>query len=76
LYEVSPDHNAILGFVPELENFVCANGFSGHGMMHSPAVGMGLVELIIGGSFESVDLSPYSIERFSLGERRPEHNVI
>ena len=76
LYEVSPDHNAILGFVPELENFVCANGFSGHGMMHSPAVGMGLAELIIGGSFESVDLSPYSIERFSIGERRPEHNVI
>jgi sarcosine oxidase subunit beta len=76
LYEVSPDHNAILGLVPELENFVCANGFSGHGMMHAPAVGMGLAELIISGSSESVDLSPYTIERFSLGERRPEHNVI
>ncbi len=76
LYEVSPDHNAILGFVPELDNFVCANGFSGHGMMHAPAVGMGLAELVTGGSSESVDLNPYSIERFSLVERRPEHNVI
>jgi sarcosine oxidase subunit beta len=76
LYEVSPDHNAILGFVPELENFVCANGFSGHGMMHAPAVGIGLAELITGGSSESVDLKSYSIERFSREERAPEHNVI
>jgi sarcosine oxidase subunit beta len=76
LYEVSPDHNAILGLVPELENFVCANGFSGHGMMHAPAVGRGLAELIAEGSARSVDLSPYSIERFSRKERSPEYNVI
>lgn len=76
LYEVSPDHNAILGLVPEIENFVCANGFSGHGMMHSPAVGQGLAELIITGSPVSVDLASYSIERFGGDERRPEHNVI
>jgi sarcosine oxidase subunit beta len=76
LYEVSPDHNAILGKVPELDNFLCANGFSGHGMMHAPAVGQGLAELIMEGASVSVDLMPYSIERFTEEERRPEHNVI
>ncbi len=76
LYEVSPDHNAILGGVPELDNFICANGFSGHGMMHAPAVGQGLAEIIMEGAADSVDLTPYSIERFSAEERSPEHNVI
>jgi sarcosine oxidase subunit beta len=76
LYEVSPDHNAILGKVPELDNFLCANGFSGHGMMHAPAVGQGLAELIMEDSAVSVDLMPYSIERFTEDERHPEHNVI
>jgi sarcosine oxidase subunit beta len=76
LYEVSPDHNAILGKVPELENFVCANGFSGHGMMHAPAVGLSLAELITEGAAQSVDLTPYSIERFRGKRSVPEHNVI
>jgi sarcosine oxidase subunit beta len=76
LYEVSPDHNAILGRVPEVDNFVCANGFSGHGMMHAPAVGIGLAELITEGSARTVDLSSYTIERFNREERVPEHNVI
>ena len=39
LYEISPDHHAILGKVPEVEGFILANGFSGHGFQHSPAVG-------------------------------------
>ena len=39
LYEISPDHHAILGRVPEVEGFILANGFSGHGFQHSPAVG-------------------------------------
>jgi sarcosine oxidase subunit beta len=76
LYEVSPDRKAILGFVPELDNFVCANGFSGHGMMHAPAVGLTLSELITEGSARSVDLSPFSIERFRGEQSIPEHNVI
>ena len=41
LYEVSPDHNAILGPVPDLPRFVLANGFSGHGMQHAPGGGTG-----------------------------------
>ena len=76
LYEVSPDHNAILGHVPELENFFCANGFSGHGMMHAPAVGLSIAELIVDGEARSVDLTPYSIQRFQGQPSIPEHNVI
>lgn len=80
LYEVSPDHNAIIGAVPELENFVCANGFSGHGMQHAPAVGLGVAELISEGEATSVDLSSYAIGRFELqtgsGGAGAEVNVI
>jgi sarcosine oxidase subunit beta len=75
LYEISPDHNAILGPVPGIENFFCANGFSGHGMQHAPAVGLVIAELLNDGRAKSVDLAPYAIERFS----RPsagEYNVI
>ena len=75
LYEVSPDHNAIIGKVPELENFVCANGFSGHGMQHAPAVGLAVSELILDGAASSVDLEPYRIERFQ-EDVVPELNVI
>jgi sarcosine oxidase subunit beta len=75
LYEVSPDHNAILGGVPELENFYCANGFSGHGMQHAPAVGLALAELLIEGASRGIDLAPYAMERFSK-EPSAEYNVI
>ncbi len=75
LYEISPDHNAILGPVPGVENFICANGFSGHGMQHAPAVGLVIAELLTEGTGRSVDLAPYGFDRFS----RPssgEYNVI
>ena len=76
LYEVSPDHNAILGHVPEIENFICANGFSGHGMQHAPAVGLLIAELIINGATHSADISAYSIERFLHGQLISEENII
>jgi sarcosine oxidase subunit beta len=47
LYEISPDHHAILGEVPGTESFILANGFSGHGFQHSPAVGRVIAELIV-----------------------------
>jgi sarcosine oxidase subunit beta len=75
LYEVSPDHNAILGPVPGIENFFCANGFSGHGMQHAPAVGLVIAELLTEGRASSVDLAPYAIERFRSGSVG-EYNVI
>lgn len=64
LYAVNTlDHNALLGAYPGMENFYVAAGFSGHGLMQSPAVGKGLSELIRNGRYDSVDLSPLSVER-------------
>ena len=76
LYEVSPDHNAILGPVPEIPRFVLANGFSGHGMQHAPAVGMAVSEVIAYGESRTLDISTFSVERFAGGPGTPEGNVI
>ena len=76
LYEVSPDHNAILGPVPDLPRFVLANGFSGHGMQHAPAVGRAISEVIVDGESRTLDISTYSVARFAGGAGPPEGNVI
>ena len=68
LYEISPDHHAILGKVPGVEGFILANGFSGHGFQHSPAVGKAIAELIVDGKATTIDISSLSIERFGKGE--------
>jgi glycine/D-amino acid oxidase-like deaminating enzyme len=57
------DHNVILGPHTEVKNFLFANGFSGHGLQQSPAMGRGLSELITYGSFKTLDLSPFGYER-------------
>lgn len=62
---LTPDFHAILGPVPEVEGFLCANGWSGHGFMHAPAAGKLLAELVTLGEARSLDISPLSIERFS-----------
>jgi sarcosine oxidase subunit beta len=68
LYEISPDHHAILGKAPEVGGFIHANGFSGHGFQHSPAVGKVISELIVNGKAITIDISSLSIERFERGE--------
>ena len=68
LYEISPDHHAILGKVPEVEGLILANGLSGHGFQHSPAVGKVISELITDGEAGTIDISSLSIERFKKGE--------
>lgn len=68
LYEISPDHHAILGKVPGVEGLILANGFSGHGFQHSPAVGKVISELIVDGKATTIDISSLSIERFEKGE--------
>jgi sarcosine oxidase subunit beta len=68
LYEISPDHHAILGRVSGVEGFILANGFSGHGFQHSPAVGKVISELILDGEATTIDVSSLSIERFEKGE--------
>lgn len=67
LYEISPDNHAILGKVPGLEGFILANGFSGHGFQHSPAVGKVISELIVDGRTTTIDISSLSFERFERG---------
>lgn len=68
LYEISPDHHGILGKVPEVEGFILANGFSGHGFQHSPAIGKVISELITDGVASAIDISSLSVERFEKGE--------
>ena len=67
LYENSPDHHAILGGC-EIEGLYFANGFSGHGVMHSPATGRALSEIILDGEASFLDVSSLSIDRFAKGE--------
>ncbi|MFT4717091.1 MAG: glycine/D-amino acid oxidase-like deaminating enzyme [Paracoccaceae bacterium] len=62
------DHNAIVGFHPEISNFMFANGFSGHGLQQSPAVGRGVSELIVHGSYQTLDLTPLCYERIDRNE--------
>jgi len=74
-YEVSPDHNAIVGEATEPSRFLYATGFSGHGFQQSPAVGEHVAELVAGRE-PTLDLSPFALERFARGESRPEAFVI
>jgi glycine/D-amino acid oxidase-like deaminating enzyme len=57
------DENVILGHVPEVENFLVAAGFSGHGLMQSPAVGRALSEMIHFGEYRTLDLTRLGYER-------------
>ena len=57
------DQNAILGPHPEISNFVFLNGFSGHGLQQSPAMGRGTAEWLTYGEFRTLDLSPFGYER-------------
>lgn len=76
LYEITPDDNPVLGKVAELENFIVAAGFSGHGFMQGPAIGKVMAELIIDGAARSVDISAFRPSRFQEGALLQEHNVI
>jgi sarcosine oxidase subunit beta len=70
LYEMSPDSRAILGAAPGAPNFFLANGSSGHGVMHAPALGALLAELIVDGRATSLDVAPLRPERFGDGSPR------
>jgi FAD-dependent oxidoreductase domain-containing protein 1 len=67
LYEMTPDHNPMIGEHPQLKGFFMANGFSGHGLMMAPATGKVVSELIRCGRSETVDISALSIDRFTRG---------
>jgi len=68
LYEVTPDHNPVLGEIAELPGFHVAAGFSGHGLMMSPAIGRVMSEIIRTGQATSADVTPLAVDRFARGE--------
>ena len=68
LYEISPDHHALLGAAKEFDNLYFANGSSGHGVMHAPALGLLLAEQIVYGKARSLDVRALRPERFAEGE--------
>ena len=65
LYEMTPDHHPILGEAPGVAGFFLANGFSGHGVMHAPATGKILSDLILDGRTELIDASLLDLARFA-----------
>ncbi|MEU8874609.1 FAD-binding oxidoreductase [Streptomyces javensis] len=76
LYEVTPDHNALIGRSTELPNFLYAAGFSGHGFLQAPAVGEVVRDLCLGRE-PFTDISPLGADRFHHGaQTRPEAHVV
>jgi sarcosine oxidase subunit beta len=74
-YEVTPDHNALVGEAPAPARFLYATGFSGHGFLQGPAVGEIVRDLVLGQT-PFVDVAPLAVERFERAAPRPERNVI
>ena len=70
------DQNAILGQHTTVKNFIFVNGFSGHGLQQSPALGRGTAELITYGEYRSLDLSPFNYERIERNKPFVEKAVI
>ncbi|HJQ70946.1 MAG TPA: FAD-binding oxidoreductase [Blastocatellia bacterium] len=76
LYEVTPDHHAIIGRAPSVDGLYFANGFSGHGVMHSPATGRIVSEIILHGEPRTIDAAPLGVERFAEGRLLKETAVL
>jgi sarcosine oxidase subunit beta len=74
-YEVSPDHNALVGESERVSRFLYATGFSGHGFQQAPAVGEHVAQLVAGVT-PTLDLSAFDVERFARGAERRETVVI
>ena len=76
LYEMTPDHHPILGEAPGVPGFFLANGFSGHGVMHAPATGKILSDLILTGETDLIDASLLNLARFAEGRMIHETAVL
>ncbi|WP_289084879.1 FAD-binding oxidoreductase [uncultured Sulfitobacter sp.] len=70
------DQNAIVGPHSVVENFLCLNGFSGHGLQQAPALGRGIAEWIAYGAYRTLDLSPYAYRRIEENQSLIEKAVI
>ena len=75
-YEVTPDHNPILGRLPGVENWLNVTGFSGHGVQQAPAIGRLMAEEVILGKAQSIDIDPLRITRFASNQQSHERNII
>ena len=75
LYEVTPDHNALIGETPQPARLLYATGFSGHGFLQGPAVGEVVRDLFLGRQ-PPVDVAPLAVDRFQQAKDRPELNVV
>jgi sarcosine oxidase subunit beta len=76
LYEMSPDKHAVLGPAPGCANLFLANGSSGHGVMHAPALGQLLAEIMSDGRASSLDVHPLRPTRFADGDLNPMSGVL
>ena len=70
------DQNAILGPHSIVKNFIFVNGFSGHGLQQSPAMGRGIAELITYGEYRTLDLTPFDYDRIELNRPFNEKAII
>lgn len=75
LYEVTPDHNAVVGEAGSVSRFLYATGFSGHGFLQGPAIGEVLRDLVLGRQ-PVIDVSALDARRFESGDTRAERNII
>ena len=76
-YEVTPDHNPILGRMPGVENWLNVAGFSGHGVQQAPMIGRLITEEVVSGKATSIDIDPLRIERFTSGlSHSHEHHIV
>jgi len=76
LYEMTPDHHAVIGPAPDVAGLYFVNGFSGHGVMHSPASGRITSDLILHGHSDLVDATQLNVERFKSGKLLEETAVL
>lgn len=76
LYEMTPDHHAIIGPAPDVAGLYFVNGFSGHGVMHSPASGRVAADLILHGRSDLVDAAQLNVSRFATGKLLEETAVL
>ncbi len=76
LYEMTPDHHPVIGAAPNVRGLYFANGFSGHGVMHSPATGKLVSEFILHNEARLLNAKPLRFERFSEGDLLHEAAVL
>jgi sarcosine oxidase subunit beta len=74
-YEMTPDHNPIIGPAAAVEGFFTIAGFSGHGFQHSPAAGRILADVLTGRD-PDLDITPFAHERFANKTATSEASVV